>query len=213
MKYLVLLFITFRFTCGSMAQTAYVPVDLTSVSQIKIELKTPLTITEMNAGYSTKDSTYLSYGIVGDYEIYNAIGYRLVNHELIDGFAKLDTSILFFYDSDLNMSTDSCRYIIRSQYFYVANEATYFVYDTKTKESFEHYKTVELLVESIRYALKFNPTKSVLATKSRQQLLNEAIDRNVFKERKGLSKGAKITLGVLAYGTFQTLTIILSNLD
>ena len=212
MKYLTLLFVLFSVVKLS-AQEHYIPVEFTSFSQIKVELNSPLSLTEINLGYNVEDSSELASGLADKYEEYNLIGYRLMNHELIDGFLKIGQKVPLIYSSDMTADTDTCRYIIKSKYDFSTGLSSYYLFDTKTKQLFKEYNSVETLLEVLNFSLKFKPTPTMLAKKSKHQLLDEAIVKHFFKEHKPMGKGGKYILGGLALALFETAGIILSNLE
>lgn len=213
MRYIAILVVCLSFACVSKAQKFYVPAELTSISQVKVELRSPLSITEINAGYNAVDSSKLAIGLVNQYEEYNLIIYRLINHELIDGFAAAGYSVPFVYAKDRTVQTDSCRYIIRSEYDYETMVVKYYIFDSRTEESSHFYTSVEQLTQALTYGLKFNPAQTALASKSRQELLDEGIFRNVFKERKKMGNGGKYVLGGFVLSLFAAGNVLFLKLD
>ena len=213
MKYLSLLFVLFCLNWTSEAQEHCAPVEFHSFSQVKAELNSPLSLTEINLGYTAKDSSKLDLGLTDNYEEYNLIGYRLMNHELIDGFSRIGKSVPFIYSSDLSLAKDTCRYVVKSKYDFVTGIPSYYVFDTKTNQSFKEYSSVETLLKVLNFTLKFKPTPTQLSKKTKQELLDEAILKNFFKERKRMGKAGKYIVGGLVLSVFEVTGIVLSNLD
>lgn len=205
------------FNC--VAQTNFVPFELHRDSILTVELISPVPLSELNYSVSIDSLNNLSedelYNKFGNYQYFNSVGYRKINQELIDGFSKLNTKVRYVYRRDLDEKIDNARFIIRCNYLLSGDISTFYFYDTKNKLSYYEFYNAEQLIKAINYAYNYIPTASMLAKSSHQELLDNSLRRSVMKvkEHNGLSRAGQITLGVLTYGVFQTLAIVLSNLE
>lgn len=189
----------------------FVPLELTDFKQLCVELCDPLSISELNE--SVYDDLIVSEKKYERFEAYNKINYRLINQYLTKHLTKADSSIAFVYYRDILEKTDKHRFIILNDIdadAVVKQDGIHFyIFDTEKNQSYYRFSSVAALVKALEIAKKSIEDGDRFS----QQELDEKIAGKIFKSNQRAPLGLRIALGVIAYGTFQALIIIIPNLE
>lgn len=163
--------------------------------------------------------------IIENYEAYNLIYYRKLNYEisnLVTKYSKrLKVNIL--HERDLTENSKTIQFVVKSTNTSedILKETDYqtswYIYDQINHVAYKEFPNLESFLKTLT-GLTVNCSTNEIEKMSETEVqfytdkYLPATKSNKTADKKEMSKGAKWTLGILAYAVFQTGIIILSNL-
>lgn len=172
---------------------SFIPITMKDVSEIDVELLTPLTIEDLKKNHIkhsvekndiekrlSKNEYKKDLRIF--YDHYNQYYYRKLNEETITNVNDKDTSIRYVYKQDIEQELYGKRYILRCKFSINLDESiasffepNYYLFDTQTKIRYLSFESISLFLKAVDYNKNHTPTASILKGMTAQEYLDQSI--------------------------------------